>query len=236
MKKREGEELKVLRTSKILYDMEEAAREIMEREHPSIDELLDKNIALMVNRLELKVLRPVDEDEEAVYNSWACPSERATLLRCYDMKVGEDRTAVCGSAWSIVNIKSRKIMKVKDIDTRKYSKDKYIDPLDGRRVRVTQGDEAGMADLATVTVGRNDLDDYGHMNNVKYLEHIEENLPILMDGQHYISEASLHFVRECMIDWELKLRHLSRDGRELIAFYGPDGPEVFECELLISEI
>lgn len=225
-----------LKASKILYDMEEAARAQMEAERPSIDDLLEKNIALMVNRLDLMISRPIDELEDYRCTSWPSPSDRATLLRCYALNIGEDEVAYSSSNWSVVNFKARKIMKVKDIDMRKYTMGKYRNPFGDRKFKITADDEAAMTELGTVTVGRNDLDDNGHMNNVMYLRHVEDLLGKLSSGSHYIAEARLHFIKEVFIDQELKIKHLERDGREYISMFNSDNASVFECELLLKEI
>lgn len=225
-----------IKASKILYDMEEAARAQMEADKPSIDDLLEKNIALMVNRLDLVISRPVDELEEYYCTSWPCPSDRATLLRCYALKVGEDEIAYSSSNWSVVNFKARRIMKVKDIDMRNYTMGKYRNPFGDRKFKITAGDESQMKELGTVKVGRNDLDDNGHMNNVMYLKHIEALLDKLSSGSHYIAEARLHFIKEVFIDQELKIRHFEREGRDYISMLNADNAAVFECELLLKEI
>ena len=55
--------------SKMLYELQEAGREQMEKEKPSVDDLLDRNIALMVNRIDMVMRRNVSEDEEVTYIS-----------------------------------------------------------------------------------------------------------------------------------------------------------------------
>lgn len=216
--------------------MEEAARAQMEAERPSIDDLLEKNIALMVNRLDLAISRPVDELEDYKCVSWPCPSDRATLLRCYALMIGDEEVAYSSSNWSVVNFKSRRIMKVKDIDMRKYTMGKYRNPFGERKFKITVEDEAAMNELGTVTVGRNDLDDNGHMNNVMYLKHVEELIPEIASGSRYIAEARMHFIKEVFIDKELRVRHIGREGREYVSMLNPDNEVVFECELLLKDI
>ncbi len=228
--------MKYVKASQIIYCMEEAARAQMEAEKPSVDDLIEKNIALMVNRLDLVVSRPIDELEEYSCTAWPCPSDRATLLRCYSLKVGEEEVAYCSANWSVVNFKARRIMKVKELDMRKYTMGKYRNPFGNRKFRITAEDEALMKEIGTIKVGRNDLDDNGHMNNVMYIKHIEDLLDKLSSGKYYVAEARLHFIKEVFIDRELKLKHLERDGREYILMADSENSNVFECELLLKEI
>ena len=219
--------------SKMLYEMQEAAREQMDREKPSVDDLLDRNIALMVNRIDMVIRRGVREDEVVTYSSNPCPSDRATLLRVYEAKVGEEQVAYASSIWTVVNFKSRKILKVKEINMKKYSMVKYRNPFGDRKFRITPEEESSMEEVGSLKVGRDYMDDNGHMNNIKYLEHAEKFIPELGDGA-YLKEVRLHFMKEALYDEELKIKRLQKEGAYYFCMYKPDGEANFECEIIPS--
>ena len=156
-----------IKASKILYELQEAGRIQMENDKPSVDDLLDRNLALMVNRIDMVISRAALDDEEISYSSNACPSERATLLRVYSAKVGEEQLAYASSIWSIVNFKTRRIMKAKELNMKNYKLLKYRNPFGDRKFRISPEDEAAMEDMGTFKVGREYMDDNGHMNNIK---------------------------------------------------------------------
>ena len=183
-----------LKASKILYELQEAGRLQMENDKPSVDDLLDRNLALMVNRIDMVISREVLDDEEISYTSNACPSERATLLRVYNAKAGEEQVAYASSIWSIVNFKTRRIMKAKELSMKNFTLAKYRNPFGDRKFRITEEDEKAMEDMGTFKVGREYMDDNGHMNNIKYLEHVEECLPELKEPGKYMKEIRLHFI------------------------------------------
>ena len=58
-----------LKASRILHEMQEAGRIQMENDKPSVDDLLDRNLALMVNRIDMVVSRAASDDEEIAYSS-----------------------------------------------------------------------------------------------------------------------------------------------------------------------
>ena len=219
--------------SKMLYELQEAGREQMEREKPSVDDLLDRNIALMVNRIDMVIRRAVEDTEDVTYLSNPCPSDRATLLRVYEAKVGEEQVAYASSIWTVVNFKSRKILKVKEINMKKYTMAKYRNPFGDRKFRITPEEEKIMEDVGSLKVGRDNMDDNGHMNNIKYLEHCEEHIPELQEG-HFLKEIRLHFMKEALYDEELKIKRLQKEGAYYFRMYKPDGEANFECELIIS--
>lgn len=217
----------------ILYEMQEAGRVQMETEKPSVDDLLDKNIALMVNRIDMTISRACDEDEVITYTSNPCPSERATLLRVYSAKSGDEQIAYASSIWTVVNFKSRRIMKVKEINMKKYTMAKYRNPFGDRKFRITEDDEKQMEEMGSFKVGRDYMDDNGHMNNIKYLEHVEEFIPELRDGK-FLKEIRLHFMKEALYDEELKIKRLQKEGAYYFRMYKPDGEANFECEIITS--
>ena len=222
-----------IKASKILYEMQEAGRVQMENDKPSVDDLLDRNLALMVNRIDMVVNRAVSEDEEVSYSSNACPAERATLLRVYNASVGEEQIAYASSIWSIVNFKTRRIVKAKELNMKNYKLVKYRNPFGDRKFRISEEDEKMMEEMGTFKVGRDYMDDNGHMNNIKYLEHVEELVPELNDGK-YLKEIRLHFMKEALYDEEIKIKRLHKESAYYFRFYKPDGEANFECEIFIS--
>ena len=222
-----------IKASKILYEMQEAGRIQMEKEKPSVDDLLDKNIALMVNRIDMVMSRPADEMEEVKYLSFPCPSERATLLRTYEAKVGDEQIAYASSNWTLVNFKSRKILKAKELNMKKYTMGRYRNPFGDRKFRITEEDEKLMETVGSFKVGRDDMDDNGHMNNIKYLEQVERHIPEL-SGDRFLKEIRLHFMKEALYDEELIIKRLLKEGAYYFRMYKPDGEANFECEIVIS--
>ncbi len=205
----------------------------MEHDRPSVDDLLDRSIALMVNRIDLKINRAVEADEDITYTSNACPSDRASLLRIYEAKAGEEQVAFSSSIWSLVNMRSRKILKAKELSMKNYTLAKYRNPFGDRKFKITSEDEKNMETLGTFKVGREYMDDNGHMNNVKYLEHVEEWVPELAEGK-FLREIRLHFMKEAFYDEELTIKRLLKEGAWYFCMYKASGEANFECEVFTS--
>ena len=222
-----------IKASKILYELQEAGRIQMENDKPSVDDLLDRNLALMVNRIDMVISMEVTDDEEITYTSNACPSERATLLRVYNAKAGEEQVAYASSIWSLVNFKTRRIMKAKELNMKNFTLARYRNPFGDRKFRITEEDENAMEDMGTFKVGREYMDDNGHMNNIKYLEHVEACIPELESGS-FMKEIRLHFMKEALYDEELRIKRLRKEDAYYFRMYKPDGEANFECEIVIS--
>ena len=223
-----------LAASKILYEMQEAGRIQMEKEKPSVDDLLDRNIALMVNRIDMVITRKIEETEDVAHASFPCPSERATLLRTYSANVGEEQVAYASSNWTLVNFKSRKILKAKELNMKKYTMGRYRNPFGDKKFKVTEEEEKAMETVGSFKVGRNDMDDNGHLNNIRYLEQVEKHVPELSNGV-FLKGIRLHFMKEALYDEELTIKRLQKEGAYYFRMYKPDGEANFECEIITSE-
>ena len=222
-----------LKASVILHELQEAGRIQMENDKPSVDDLLDRNIALMVNRIDLRINRAVEVTEDVTYTSNACPSDRASLLRVYEAKAGDEQVAFASSIWSLVNIRSRKILKAKELNMRNFTLAKYRNPFGDRKFKITEEDEEIMETVETFKVGREYMDDNGHMNNVKYLEHVEKWVPGLDDGK-FMKEIRLHFMKEALYDEEITVKRLHKEGAWYFRMYKASGEANFECEVFTS--
>ena len=179
------------------------------------------------------ISREVTDDEDITYTSNACPSERATLLRVYNAKAGEEQVAYASSIWSLVNFKTRRIMKAKELNMKNFTLARYRNPFGDRKFRITEEDENAMEDMGTFKVGREYMDDNGHMNNIKYLEHVEACIPELESGS-FMKEIRLHFMKEALYDEELRIKRLRKEDAYYFRMYKPDGEANFECEIVIS--
>lgn len=226
-----------LKASEIIRMMEDSGREQMEREHPSIDELLDDNIALMVNRLDLKVLKPIEDDANITSLTWPCPSEKATLYRNNSLKINGKYVAFSCSNWSLVNYKTRRILKIKEVDFSNYTFKKYYETFPNKKFSISNDDIEKMEDVGQKHIGPEDLDDNGHMNNVKYAEMFEELVPELIAGTHYASCFRLHFQKEATYNEDLIIKRLQiEDAKYLFQSFKLDGEKNVECEIEVTPL
>lgn len=226
-----------LKASEIVRMMEDSARQQMEREHPSVEELLDDNIALMVNRFDLRVLKPIEDDAEITSLTWPCPSEKATLYRNNSLKIKGKYVAFSCSLWSLVNYKTRRIMKVKDVDFSKYTFKRFYETFPGHKFQVTIDDIENMEDVGQKHIGPEDLDDNGHMNNVKYAEMFESLVPEVENGTHYVSALRLHFQKEAVYNEDLIIKRLQiEDAKYLFQSFKLSGEKNVECLIEVSPL
>ena len=141
----------------------------------------------------------------------------------------EDAPRVLGygrSIWAMIDTETRQPTDIFDIDNGAINnwivKDKEC-PID-KGGRVKMGDDAEL--VRTIDTFYNDVDINGHINSVKYIEHVLDLWPLDWYKQHaikrfeiaYVAEAhagdQLSFYREQTADDEFCVRIVRTDGTE----------------------
>ena len=216
---------KVGRASGIWQIMQGAACHQMKTQKPSYEDLLDEGKALMLARVDLAIPEEVYFEEEVEASSWPCPSSRATFLRNYTLERGGKRIAIASTQWSLVDIESRKILKVSDADFSNYWMSDYIELLP-HKFKIAAADVEKMESAGPVgykIVAYGDLDYNGHMNNTYYLDMICDYIPELAAGTHRVSGMRIHYSKEAPLGEKIAIyrteAELSEDERQACERY-----------------
>ncbi len=175
--------------------MQEAACHQMDAQKPSYSDLLDEGKALMLARVDLAIPQEIYLDDLVVSSSWPCPSTRATFLRNYTLERGKERVAIAATQWSLVDVESRRILKVQDVDFSRYWTSAYLELLSDK-FRIDKESLQKMQTVGQKTVRYSDLDYNGHMNNTYYFDVLCDHVPELAAGTHRVSFARVHYSKE----------------------------------------
>lgn len=175
--------------------MQEAASNQMATQKPSYTDLVDAGKALMLARVDLAIPEQIGLKEALVSSSWPCPSTRATFFRNYTLQRGTETVAFAATQWSLVDLASRKILKVEDVDFSNYWYGTYRELLKDK-FRIDKETLAAMQTVGQKEVRYSDLDYNGHMNNTYYLDVLCDYVPELATGTHRVSFARVHYSKE----------------------------------------
>lgn len=186
---------KHMRAAGIIRQMQEAAYTQMKEQGPSYDEILSEGKALMVSRLDVEIIDPPSLDDEITASSWPCRSTRSTFLRCYEIYKDGKLKARASGQWALVDVDTRKILKVSDVDFSNYYMGPY-EQLYPQKFKVTAEQEASMEVVGTKTVLYSDVDYNGHMNNTYYVDMLCDCIPELSAGTHRVHKVRIHFSKE----------------------------------------
>lgn len=224
------------RPAGILREMQECGSRQMSACKPSYDELLDRGQALMLSRLDMVIPEDVFLDDKIKVYTWPCPSTRATFLRNYVMYRDEKLVADISSQWTLVDMASRKILKVEDVDFSNYVYDQYHEVISSSKLKISKDELAQMESAGTKEVMLSDVDYNGHMNNTYYIDMLCDRIPELAHGEYRVSAFRIHFSKEAPLNEKIEIKRLRADeNRYLFCTYREDGQVNVEAEIFIEK-
>ena len=111
---------------------------------------------------------------------------RATFLRNYSLMRGSETVAFAATQWTLVDLASRKILKIDAVDFGNYWMGDYQE-LIHEKFRIDKETLTAMQTVGQKEVRYSDLDYNGHMNNTYYLDVLCDYVPELAAGTHRVS-------------------------------------------------
>ncbi len=225
---------KFAKASGILQITQAAGNGQMERDRPTYDELTAQGKAFMLSRIDFEVYEPVYSDTMYTVASWACESTRATFLRNYSIEKDGKTLVMVSSYWVLVDVDSRKLLKVDDVDISNYYIGDFVE-LYKDKLKVPR-------DLELEEVGKKeifycDIDTNGHMNNTYYMDVISNYIPELPAETHRIKSVRLHFSKEAPLGDVITIyRAKVEDNKYLFKTVKENGEMNIACEVSLVEL
>lgn len=190
--------------------MQETGMYQMAEDTPTDEELREQGKAFMVTRMDLKIHEPVLQDEEVITKSWACPSERATFIRDYAITKGDKLLAEATSQWALVDLNSRRILRVKDVDMSNY----YMEadrPLFDEKLKIEDDITEKMKFVDERKVYFSNTDRNGHMNNTYSIDMFCDYIEDWVTGEKSIDYLRVHFANEAVLGEKIEI-YMHREG------------------------
>lgn len=131
------------------------------------------------------------------------------------------------SVWAMIDTESRQPTDIYSIDdgaiAQWIEKDKACPIEKGGRVKMS--DQA--SECATISTGYSDVDINGHINSVKYIEHVLDLWPLDWYKQHQVKRFEIAYVAEAHAGNQLTFeREQTGDGAFNVRIVRDDGTEV----------
>ncbi len=200
------------RPSGVLNLLQEAATEAACAFHASGPEMLEKYHALwMVTRMWYRLDRPLLWNEEVTIRTWHRADRGAMLYRDFDLYVNGAPVGEAVSAWVLVDVESRKLLKLSTVENvMKSGGEELCKERKLTKVRMPQ-------DMTLVEERRfhySDIDCNGHVNNVRYADLAADAVgleKVLAD--HFVSSVQIGYLKECMAGESLQI-YVGSQGQE----------------------
>lgn len=229
-----GDPGKIAKASAILQITQQAGNAQMSAEKPTYDDLMAEGKAFMLSRLDLEVYETLHSDVNYVVSSWPCESQRATFFRNYSIEKDGRRLALISSYWVLVELETRRLLKVDDLDMSNY----YIGPFEElHKDKFKIPKDMELHEVGKKEICYCDLDGNGHMNNTYYLDVLSNYIPELPEGTHRIKSVRLHYSKEAPFGDVITIfRGIDDEGAYYFKTVKASGEMNIACKIEITEL
>ena len=164
-------------------------------------EMTEKRTAWVLSRLAIEVMEyPVLSGESVVY-TWVDEVNRLFTSRCFELQRGGKTFGYARSIWAAIDLETRRPTVLDLAGINAYISDRPC-PIDkpGKILPVENKTEA-----VPYRVKYSDLDINGHLNSIKYMEHLLDMFDIEMFRSKEVSRFEIAYQSEGKYDMPLSL-------------------------------
>ncbi len=217
----------IAKTSSILRYIQTAAQSQLTDNGMSYDRLKEMGRAFILSRLKLEVLRPLTAYTPLTAISYPCESRGFSFLRCYALESDGEIVARAISAWALIDITNRSLVRVSD-----FNLGLPMLPQNGLVLSHTRM-PSGLVDIGGYGVHYGDVDQNMHMNNTKYPDMYSNFLPL--KGK-MIRSISINYSNEAQIGEKLRVQRAEENGIYYFRTLRSDGSVNSEAEIELRNI
>lgn len=201
------------RTERIFYTFMEAATWHAEEYGVGFVPLREKNAAWILSRNHMKVLKILRPCEPIAVQTWSSAPQGVVYPRSYRILNSAGEEAVIGvGSWALVNTNTHRLMRPGSSGIAFPEGPAPIMPLPEKMQEC-----ANPANETVIVPVYTDFDVNLHVNNVKYIEWMENQFPPEWHAGHPFKEIYVRYIRE-VTKGEVRLCMVQ--GEQSACFYG----------------
>jgi acyl-ACP thioesterase len=199
----------------ILRYMQEMAVLHAEKLGLGFDDMMKENRAWVLTQLLLHIERYPHFHENITIITWSNGPDGRFALRDFEIYDEKDRRiGAASSTWLVVDIGEKTICRL-DNYFGGYDYKNITYALDRKPARIKPFDEADKK--REVFTRYSDLDMNGHVNNVRYVDHVLDIFPRSFRMEKDIAEIEMNFLKEAREHEELiNLLRIEKEGQEYL--------------------
>lgn len=219
--------------SNIFKLLQESAMRQMRDCRPSYQDLVNQGKALILSSMRVEMYSPVYPYENISVKTWAGNNNKGfSTIRSYQMYRGEELIGESASAWALVSIADKKLLRISEVDFTNYEGEEPLVLEGPMRVRIPS--EVKMNLVGEYTVRYSDIDINNHMNNTNYPDMIFNCLP--KPENKLVKSISITYLKEAKIGDNLKIYMAYTDGKYFFRSIHEDGSVNVEGEIIVENI
>jgi len=222
-----------IRASAVQRYMQETANRQMRDARPSYDDLFNEGKAFILSRMVVKTHRNIEKYEKIRVETWPSNKDKgATFTRCYVIYSGDEEVARGLAIWGLVDIASKTLLRVTDMDFSNYEMGEPYE-MQGLRFRIPK-DEMKKVGEFKVYYSLTDIN--RHMNNTNYPDMFFSFLPDA--DKCRVTDYSITYKSEAPLNSTLRIEisdpHENEDGTITYYFRSWIGDIVnSECQMTL---
>ena len=217
----------IAKTSSILKYIQTAAQSQLTDNGMSYDQLKESGRAFKLSRLKLEILKPLRAYTPLTAISYPCESRGYSFLRCYALELDGEVVARAISAWALIDVNSRSLVRVDDFDL-----GLPLLPQNGLVLCRTKLPSC-LIDVGGYGVHYGDVDQNMHMNNTKYPDMYSNFLPL---KGRMIKTISINYSNEAEIGEKLRVQRAEENGIYYFRTLKSDGTVNSQAEIELCDI
>lgn len=160
--------------------------------------------------------RPVYSDVIEVA-TWTRKEKSRYALRDFEITCNGEVCAVASSKWLVVDIDSRKIIRLTDEFTRRYMPEERAVLDISSLSRLSVRDDYDRA--ADISIRKSDIDMNGHVHNLVFMDYLAE----VRDFNETDSFMRITYRKEILYEDTVKVKRVEKEGMTYYAILGEDG-------------
>ena len=217
----------IAKTSSILKYIQTAAQSQLTDNGMSYDQLKESGRAFILSRLKLEIIKPLRAYTPLTAISYPCESRGYSFLRCYALESDGEVVARAISAWALIDVKSRSLVRVDDFDL-----GLPLLPQNGLILGRTKLPSC-LIDVGGYGVHYGDVDQNMHMNNTKYPDMYSNFLPL---KGRMIKSISINYSNEAEIGEKLRVQRAEENEIYYFRTLKSDGTVNSQAEIELCDI
>ena len=201
--------------------------------------LMTINRSWVLSRLAIEMMEMPGQHEHYTVETWVESAMKFFTNRNFCVTGGDGRIFGYGrSIWAMIDTETRQPTDIYSIDNgaiNGWIVDDKLCPIEkGGRVKMSGNDEL----MRTIDVNYNDIDINGHVNSVKYIEHVLDLWDISWYREHRLKRFEIAYVAEAHQGDQLSFYREKTDENEYCvrlvktSLESKDDVEVCRCRLL----
>lgn len=191
------------------------------------EDMVGKHTAWVLSKMAIELYQPLSLAEPLTVLTWIADIQRVTTTRCFE--IADPSGTPLGyarSIWAAIDLETRRPVLLDKEKMQPFLSDRPC-PIDNPgKIAVAETEEEATGRLKVLY---SDLDINGHLNSIKYIEHMLDFFPLTMYQDQFISRFEIAYQAEGKYGMELEVFLTNDTDNHYIASFMNESKAICRC-------